>query len=41
MADETSPDQPPDLEGAATPNRDRRPEPPVIEGEVAESSEER
>ena len=40
MADETSPDQPPDLEGAATPNRDRRPEPPVvIEGEVAESSE--
>lgn len=40
MADETSPDQPPDLDGAATPNRDRRPEPPVvIEGEVAESSE--
>jgi hypothetical protein len=40
MADETSQDQPPDLDGAATPNRDRRPEPPVvIEGEVAASSE--
>jgi hypothetical protein len=35
MADETSLDQSPDLEGAATPNRDRRHEPPVIEGEIA------
>jgi len=40
MADETSQDHPTDLDGAATPNRDRRPEPPVvIEGEVAASSE--
>ena len=35
MADETSQDQSPDLEGVATPNRDRRHEPPVIEGEIA------
>jgi hypothetical protein len=40
MVDETSQDQPPDLDGAATPNRDRRIEPPVIiEGEVAGSRE--
>src|ERR1700689_390394 len=40
MADETSQDHPTDLDGAAPPNRDRRPEPPVvIEGEVAASSE--
>jgi hypothetical protein len=37
MADDPSPDQPPDPDEAATPNRDRRPEAPVvIEGEVAE-----
>ena len=35
MADETRPDPTPDLEGAATPNRDRRREPPIIEGEIA------
>jgi hypothetical protein len=35
MADHTSQDQSPDLEGVATPNRDRRHEPPVIEGEIA------
>jgi len=35
MADETSQNQSPDLEGVATPNRDRRHEPPVIEGEIA------
>jgi hypothetical protein len=40
MADETGQDQPPDLEGAATPNRDRPREPPVvIEGEVAGAPE--
>jgi hypothetical protein len=39
MADETSQDQIPEFDGAATPNRDRRPEPPIIEGEVAESRE--
>jgi hypothetical protein len=32
MADETT--QTPELDGAATPNRDRRHEPPVIEGEM-------
>ena len=37
MPDETS--QPPDLDGAATPNRDRRHEPPVIEGEMVEPGE--
>jgi hypothetical protein len=37
MADDTSPDQRPDLDEAATPNRDRQPEARVvIEGEVAE-----
>ena len=35
MADETRPDPTPDSEGAATPNRDRRREPPTIEGEIA------
>jgi hypothetical protein len=40
MADETSQDQPPNLDAAATPNRDRRIEPPVIiEGDVAGSRE--
>jgi hypothetical protein len=38
MPDETSHDQSPDLD-AATPNRDRRHEPPVIEGEVAADDE--
>jgi hypothetical protein len=36
MADETSHEQIPELDGAATPNRDRRHEPPIIEGEVAD-----
>jgi hypothetical protein len=37
MADDTSPERPPDLDEAATPNRDRRPDAPVvIEGESAE-----
>jgi hypothetical protein len=36
MADETSHEQTPELDGSATPNRDRRYEPPVIEGEVAD-----
>jgi hypothetical protein len=36
MADETSLEPTPDLDGAATPNRDRRHEPPIIEGEAAE-----
>ena len=40
MADETSQDPTPDLDGAATPNRDRRREPPVvIEGEVSGAGE--
>ena len=37
MADETIPT--PDLGGGATPNRDRRHEPPVIEGEMVERRE--
>jgi len=36
MADETSLEPTPDPDGAATPNRDRRHEPPIIEGEAAE-----
>jgi hypothetical protein len=38
MADETRPDLTPDREGA-TPNRDRRHEPPIIEGEVARAED--
>ena len=37
MADETSQDQPPDLDGAATPNRDRRHEPPSSKAKSRES----
>jgi hypothetical protein len=39
MADETT--QTPELDGVATPNRDRRHEPPVIEGEMVEPREKR
>src|ERR1700736_2456622 len=39
MADETSQDQSPDLDGVATPNRDRRHDPPVIEGAIAAPDE--
>jgi hypothetical protein len=39
MADETSPDPTPDSDGAATPNRDRRHAPPIIEGEGAQSGD--
>jgi hypothetical protein len=37
MADETSHEQTPDPDSGATPNRDRRHEPPIIDGEVAET----